>query len=82
MVDALPPPPDVPCSGCSEPTPYEAGPADSDAPTYGETLRTPLGKVYARTHRRRECVIASRKRLDGKSFVWRTRNPATGALEP
>lgn len=57
-----PDPPDVPCAGCGDPTPYRAGGRDSDAPSYGEWHHAPLGMCYARTHRRRECVIEARRR--------------------
>lgn len=53
------------CDGCGQDTPYEAGQGD-EFPTYGEWLATPLGNVYARTHRRRECVQASRARHGGR----------------
>jgi hypothetical protein len=55
----------VPCAGCGEPTPYAVG---EDA-SHGEWLRTPLGICYRKTHRRRECVEASRAAVEGRVFV-------------
>lgn len=55
----------IACSGCGELTPYRVG---EDA-SYGEWLATPLGLCYARTHRRRECVVASRARLEGRKVT-------------
>lgn len=52
----------VPCAGCGEPTSYEVG---EDA-SFGETLATPLGDCYVRTHRRRECVEAARAAKSGR----------------
>lgn len=52
----------VPCAGCDKPTPYDVG----EAASFGEHLETPLGLCYRRTHRRRECVVASRAAVDGR----------------
>lgn len=52
----------VPCAGCDEPTPYEV----DEAASYGEWLATPLGLTFRRTHRRRECVLASRAAVEGR----------------
>lgn len=54
-------PPDVPCAGCDEPTPYAVG----DDASYGEELNTPIGRCYRRTHRKRSCVEASRAKVQG-----------------
>lgn len=59
----VPPPLPVPCAGCGDPTAYDPG---EETGTYGEWLDTPIGRTYAKTHRRRECVKAARARLQGK----------------
>lgn len=59
---------DVDCAGCGQPTPYDAG-ESPEHPSYGERLSTPLGTTYVRTHRRRECVLAARERLEGRKIA-------------
>lgn len=61
----IPPPAPVPCEGCGELTPYDVGESSS----YGEWLATPLGVTYARTHRLRECVVASRAKHEGRRIA-------------
>jgi hypothetical protein len=61
--DDLSQPADVPCAGCGQPTPYAVGPEAS----HGETLKTPTGTIYRRTHRERSCVLASREAVGGRT---------------
>lgn len=70
----VPPPPPVPCAGCGELIPYDAG-RGPEHPSYGESLRGELGVFYVRTCRRRECVEQARRTAGfdgkgGKPYTW------------